>query len=1079
MHILDRYIFKQLVVGFLLIALGLTTLIWLSQSLRMIDWIVNKGVAIGLFIHLTLLALPNFVAIITPIAFFVTVMFVYHRLLSDKELVVMKACGMNLWQLIRPAFWLATVLVVCGYIMTLWLIPSSITQFKHLQFKIRNGLVHVSIQEGIFNVLPNNFVVYTRVFKPSGELKGILIYDRRNPQKHVVLSAQEGIFMPTEEAIHIQMTHGKRFEYDKEKGIFSSLSFDKQTMALENKESVRQRMPGEAELPLHVLLTATEKGNGLSAKDVREYRVEAVERLTRPLYAYVYLFVGLFPLLLGYYNRRGQASRIYFAVISVILLQSFAIGFSNLSQKNLWCLSLMVLNILVPIGLGVWILCAHPERLLKRWFKAFMCLALIVAGTQAQAASNSLLPNTIHKGQNEFVQDTTMDKTMPVDFEADAVSYDEKKEIVTASGHVIVRQGATVLTADELIYQKKTDRMMAKGHVELTRPDGVRVSSDELELSGDLKQGAVSATEMRLADGSTFIAQNIHREDAGNTTVLSDVSFTPCTYCCGKSPLWRVDASEIIHDKQEQEFTYKHALLYAKKVPVFYWPYLRYPDFQVKRKTGFLFPSLSHGRELGMGIETPFFWALTDAQDVTLYPTWSVTHTPLMQGTYRGLYNESTLNVNFSGTQDKDGANQGHIDAFYEWDINDAFRFKGQLFRTSSNSYFRRYPLRDIDDEDPWIASYAHLDYFGQQDYAYARFLSFQSLRRNISSDTMPYVPQFNYQYTTKPFWNGLYATTLVNGAGVYTQQNPDSSRLTLQQSFTLPYVFDNGLLMDTVLLGRADGYSVHVARNDDTQASRLYSNISAKLRYPWMQSGDNYSQVLEPIVMGVFAPNTKTRRVIPNEDSVDFELDDANLFLPNRYAGFDRVETGSRVNYGMQWSYFGPDSLSISAMVGQSYRIREGEKPPRNSGLDNYFSSYVGRVYVDYKDVRLTYRFRFNQDNFTQERSSLGLSVGRDPLRVSVEYLYQPSSAFEREKMEEITVAVVSKLTQDWSMFGRYQYNFANGGSPIKAEGGLQYENECLILAFTGEKEFTKDSDYKGDTSFFFRVFLKTLGGM
>ena len=69
MHILDRYIFKQLVVGFLLIALGLTTLIWLSQSLRMIDWIVNKGVAIGLFIHLTLLALPNFVAIITPIAF--------------------------------------------------------------------------------------------------------------------------------------------------------------------------------------------------------------------------------------------------------------------------------------------------------------------------------------------------------------------------------------------------------------------------------------------------------------------------------------------------------------------------------------------------------------------------------------------------------------------------------------------------------------------------------------------------------------------------------------------------------------------------------------------------------------------------------------------------------------------------------------------------------------------------------------------------------------------------------------------------------------------------------------------------
>ena len=1078
MHILDKYIFKQLVVGFLLIALGLTTLIWLSQSLRMIDWIVNKGVDIGLFIHLTLLALPNFVAIITPIAFFVTAMFVYHRLLADKELVVMKACGMNLWQLIRPAFRLASILVVCGYIMTLWLIPSSITQFKHLQFKIRNGLVHVSIQEGIFNVLPNNFVVYTRVFKPSGELRGILIYDRRNPQKHVVLSAQEGIFLPKEEAIHIQMTHGKRFEYDKEKGIFSSLSFDKQTMVLENKESVRQRLPGEAEQPLYVLLTAG-ANDGLSDKDMREYRVEAMERLTRPLYAYVYLFVGLFPLLLGYYNRRGQASRIYFAVISVILLQSFAIGFSNLAQKNLWCLSLMVLNILVPIGIGIWILFGHPEKWLKRWFKFLVCVAFVLAGTQAQASSNSLLPNTAHKGENEFVQDTTLNKEMPVDFEADMVSYDEKNEIVTASGNVVVRQTGTSLTADKLIYEKKTNRMIAQGHVILVRPDGVRVTSDELELTGDLKQGAISGTEMRLADGSTFLAQHIHREDEGNVTVLSDVSFTPCTYCCGTSPLWRVDANEIIHNKQEQEFTYKHALLYAKKMPVFYWPYLRYPDFQVKRKTGFLFPGLSHNREMGMGLETPFFWAWTDAQDVTLYPTWSATHLPLIQGTYRGIYDASSLTMNFSGTQDEDKDNQGHIDASYEWDINEALRFKGRLFRTSSDSYFRRYPLRNVDDEDPWITSSADLSYFGQQDYAYARFYSFQSLRRNIPSDTMPYVPQLNYQYTTKPFWNGLYATTLVNGAGVYKDQNPDSSRLTLQQSFTLPYAFDSGLLMDTVVLGRADGYSVHTEDKSDTQASRLYSNMSVKMRYPWMQHGESYTQIFEPIVMGVYAPKTTTRRVIPNEDSVDFELDDANLFLPNRYAGFDRVETGSRVNYGMQWNYFGPDRFSISAMVGQSYRIQEGEKLPVNSGLSNEFSSYVGRVYVDYKDVRLTYRFRFNPDNFSQERSSFGFAAGRDPLRISIDYLYQPSHELEREAVEEITLGVTSKLTQEWSIFGRYQYNFANGGSPIKTEGGLQYENECLILAFTGEKEFTKDADYKGDTSFFFRVFLKTLGGM
>lgn len=1078
MHILDRYIFKQLMVGFLLIALGLTTLIWLSQSLRMIDWIVNKGVDIGLFVQLTLLALPNFIAVITPLAFFVTIMFVYHRLLADKELVVMKACGMNLWQLIRPAFYLATILVVCGYVLTLWLIPQSITQFKALQFKIRTGLVHVSIQEGVFNVLPNNIVVYTRVFKPSGELQGVLVYDKRNPNKHVVMSAQEGIFLPSNDAIHIQMARGKRFEYDKGKEAFSSLSFDRQTMILENKDNTKKRLSGEAELPLRTLLTATEKNSSLSAKDIREYRVEAAERLTRPLYAYVYLFVGLFPLLLGYYNRRGQAPRVYFAVISVILLQSFAIGFSNLAQKNLWCLVLMGLNILLPISLGIWILCAHPERFLRRWAKVGMCLALVLVSMPALAASG-LLPNTAHKGQNEFVKDTDIKKDKPVDFEADAMSYDEKNEIVTATGNVVVRQAGTTLTADKLIYKKKEDMMVAKGHVVLTRPDGVKVTSDELELTGDLKQGAVTATEMKLADGSTFSAQNIHREDDGNITVLSDVSFTPCTYCCGNAPLWRIDANEVTHDKQEQEFTYKHGVLYAKKMPVFYWPYLRYPDFQVKRKTGFLFPGLSHNKEMGFGVETPFFWEWTRAQDVTLYPTWSNRHVPLVQGEYRGLYDESKLTVDFSGTKDRNGDGQAHIKADYEWDINDAFRFKGRLFRTSSDSYFRRYPLRDIDDSDPWITSSADLSYFGQQDYAYARFYSFQSLRRNIKSETMPYVPQLNYQYTTKPLWKGLYSTTLVNAAGVYTQQNPDSSRLTLQQSFTLPYTFNNGLLVDTTLLGRADGYSIHEAHSTDTQASRVYGNASVKARYPWMQSGESYTQIIEPIVMGVFSPNTKTRKVIPNKDSVDFELDDANLFLPNRYAGYDRVETGSRINYGLQWNLYGPDDLSVGAMLGQSYRISEGEEAPLYSGLKDRFSSYVGRIYMDYKDARVTYRFRLDPDTFRQERSSVSLSVGRDPLRVSVSYLYQPSHVRNREAVEEITLGARSKLTREWSIFGRYQYNFANGGEPIKTSGGLQYENECLILAFTGEREYTNDSNYKGGNSFFFRVFLKTLGGM
>ena len=238
MKIINKYIARQLLIGFLLIALGMTGIIWLSQSLKMIDWIVNKGVSVGLFIELTFLVLPNFIAVITPLAFFVVLLFTYNRLLADRELVVMKAVGMTPWQLAKPAFYLGIGLVAVGYFLTLWLVPDSVSRFKELQFKIRNDLAHVVIQEGEFNNLPNNVTAYVRVFKPSGELQGIFIHDARNPEKRIVLVAQNGVFIPGDDGARIVMHNGRRQEYNRENAIFSSLSFDHYTMVLEEEKKI-------------------------------------------------------------------------------------------------------------------------------------------------------------------------------------------------------------------------------------------------------------------------------------------------------------------------------------------------------------------------------------------------------------------------------------------------------------------------------------------------------------------------------------------------------------------------------------------------------------------------------------------------------------------------------------------------------------------------------------------------------------------------------------------------------------------------------------------------------------------------
>ncbi len=258
MKIINKYIAKQLLIGFLLIALGMTGIIWLSQSLKMIDWIVNKGVSVGLFIELTFLVLPNFIAVITPLAFFVVLLFTYNRLLADRELVVMKAVGMTPWQLAKPAFYLGIGLVAVGYFLTLWLVPDSVSRFKELQFKIRNDLAHVVIQEGEFNNLPNNVTAYVRVFKPSGELQGIFIHDARNPEKRIVLVAQNGVFIPGDDGARIVMHNGRRQEYNRENAIFSSLIFDHYTMFLEHEnKNTKTRTQSDYEKSISRLLQVT------------------------------------------------------------------------------------------------------------------------------------------------------------------------------------------------------------------------------------------------------------------------------------------------------------------------------------------------------------------------------------------------------------------------------------------------------------------------------------------------------------------------------------------------------------------------------------------------------------------------------------------------------------------------------------------------------------------------------------------------------------------------------------------------------------------------------------------------------
>jgi lipopolysaccharide export system permease protein len=135
---ITRYVLRLTLANMAFVAAGFTAAVWLVQSARLIDLIVNRGLSTTLFAYLAVLTLPRFIVVVLPIACFIAVLFSYNRLLAESELVVMRAAGMSQAELARPALIAGVVALLILTSMSVYFLPAANRAFKDLQFEIRN-----------------------------------------------------------------------------------------------------------------------------------------------------------------------------------------------------------------------------------------------------------------------------------------------------------------------------------------------------------------------------------------------------------------------------------------------------------------------------------------------------------------------------------------------------------------------------------------------------------------------------------------------------------------------------------------------------------------------------------------------------------------------------------------------------------------------------------------------------------------------------------------------------------------------------------------------------------------------------
>lgn len=677
-------------------------------------------------------------------------------------------------------------------------------------------------------------------------------------------------------------------------------------------------------------------------------------------------------------------------------------------------------------------------------------------------------------------------------YKADQSTEDTRNQILTLNGNIEIWSGIHTLMADKVVWDQKRRLIVAEGKVAYLDQSGHTVFARRLELTDDLKHYVVKDPRMLLSDGSKAAA-NEGVTDIGVKKRLNKVVFSPCKICKdapNSPPLWRIKAQTLIHDEAEKTFVYKNAWLEVFGVPIIYTPYYKHPDPTVDRATGWLAWSYGMDSKLGYFIQMPYYWVFGDKEDLTLTPMVSQKERLALFAEYRRLFDKGGLIVsgsyNLARRRDENNnpisgsETRGHLFAKFRYDLNDNWRVGANIFRASDKTYLRLYDISVAET----LKSRVWAERFSDRSYLNVEGWSFQGLRAADDEKTTPTVyPNLEFDSWGKPYGNlGRWRASAFT-RWMSRDQGADSYRLSGRVGWRLPDQHFGGQVVDAVANVWSDFYysrdlSLSNGQVYDGTATRFYPEFQVNWRYPFVKQIGDYQLVVAPRASLISVPVSLSQDRIPNEDSRSAELDQSSLFTIQHRSGRDRIETGTRVAYGVNVSLNSARPWSAEAFLGQSYQLDRTVVADRVLGMRQGLSDIVGMLRVQASRYgSATYRFQYNIQEKTLSRSQFGFQVGVPEFRLSGVYDY--FTTFRSDPVTEahqIRLGVRSQVTSTWTLFGGALYDLRGNGL-LEWQGGVEYRNECCRVRFSYQRYKFEDLTIGNRERLFLQIDLKYIG--
>ncbi len=332
MRLIDRYFLKQTFQPFVFFTLILTFVIWLAQSLRVIDLIVNNGQSASILIDFAVPLLPQVMSIVLPVAALAAVIFTLNRALADSEMVVVYATGQGRLSAIRAVIIFGVLVSLILMVVVIILMPIGQQVLRDRTAEVRADIAAGLIQDGRFIHPGAGLTVYIREQNGPEDMRGLLVHDARDPDEAVTMHARRGVLTDTPQGPRLVMFDGMAQRHDNATGGLNLLQFDKLTYDLSafgiDPEN-RVRKPSE-----YFFWELLQPGEELSERQRGRYISEAHEQLTTPLYGLAVVLAASAVMLGGHFSRRGYFWRIVAAALVGIGLRVSGIVLQNIVKSN-------------------------------------------------------------------------------------------------------------------------------------------------------------------------------------------------------------------------------------------------------------------------------------------------------------------------------------------------------------------------------------------------------------------------------------------------------------------------------------------------------------------------------------------------------------------------------------------------------------------------------------------------------------------------------------------------------------------------------------------------------------------------